>query len=257
LSHLLSSLSFSSSTLPSPKNTKLSHPSLSLHPMIKSEQQVQHTLSTAYTAYCIIPTPTVSRFQPISLLSPDHVVLNSLHSHHSEITNEQSLSTRCTVHRPPPSPPPILLDHSLPVHLQTRWITPSKCVSKLAGSHPRSVSPNSLDQGLQVHTIVASKCISKFALSQPPSVSPNSLDYSLQVHSITAFQVHLQTCMITASECISKLARSQPPSLSANSLDYGLEVYTISASKFISKFALSQPPSVSVNSHNHGLGVHR
>jgi len=34
--HLLSSLSFSSSTLPSPKNTKLSHRSLSLHAMIRS-----------------------------------------------------------------------------------------------------------------------------------------------------------------------------------------------------------------------------
>jgi len=34
--HLLPSLSFLSSTLPSPKNTKLSHPSLSLHAMIMS-----------------------------------------------------------------------------------------------------------------------------------------------------------------------------------------------------------------------------
>jgi len=34
--HLLSSLSFLSSTLPSPKNTKLSHRSLSLHAMMKS-----------------------------------------------------------------------------------------------------------------------------------------------------------------------------------------------------------------------------
>ena len=42
--HLLSSLSFSSSTLPSPKNTKLSHPSLSLHAMIKSQHRIQHTL---------------------------------------------------------------------------------------------------------------------------------------------------------------------------------------------------------------------
>ena len=42
---LLSSLSFLSSTLPSPKNTKLSHPSLYLHAMIKSQHQVQHTPS--------------------------------------------------------------------------------------------------------------------------------------------------------------------------------------------------------------------
>jgi len=53
LPHLLSSLSFSSWTLPSPKNTKLSHPSLSLHAMIMSQHRVQHTLSTAYTEYSI------------------------------------------------------------------------------------------------------------------------------------------------------------------------------------------------------------
>jgi len=84
ISHPLSSLSFSSSTLPSPKNTKLSHPSLSLHAMIKSSHRVQHspstayteyiihrvqhTLSTAYTAYCIIPRSTVSHSQPFSSL---------------------------------------------------------------------------------------------------------------------------------------------------------------------------------------------
>jgi len=45
--HLFSSLSFSSSTVPSPKNTKLSHPSLSLHAIIKSSPQVQHPPSTS------------------------------------------------------------------------------------------------------------------------------------------------------------------------------------------------------------------
>jgi len=51
--HPLSSLSFSSSTLPSPKNMKLSHRSLSLHAMIKSQHRVQHTPSTAFTKYSI------------------------------------------------------------------------------------------------------------------------------------------------------------------------------------------------------------
>ena len=47
------SLSCSSTTQPSSENTKLSHPSLSLHDMIMSWHQVQHTPSTAYTEYSI------------------------------------------------------------------------------------------------------------------------------------------------------------------------------------------------------------
>ena len=53
-----------------------------------SIHRVQHTLSTAFTAYYIIPRPSVSRSQPVSHLSADHVVLNSLHSHNYELTNE-------------------------------------------------------------------------------------------------------------------------------------------------------------------------
>jgi len=93
----LLSLSFSSSTIPSPNNTNLSHPVLSLHAMIKSWHEVQRTPSTAfteysirrvlpilsgkYTAYCIIPRSTVSRFQPVSHLLANHVGLSSLYSH--------------------------------------------------------------------------------------------------------------------------------------------------------------------------------
>jgi hypothetical protein len=115
----LSSLSFLSSILPSPKNTKLSHRTLSLHAMIKNEHRVQHTpstacteysihrvqhsLSTAYTAYsihrvmhsprtaytpyCIIPRSTVSCSQPVSSLGRPFV-LNSQHSCNYELTNE-------------------------------------------------------------------------------------------------------------------------------------------------------------------------
>jgi len=43
------SRSVSSTTLPSSQNTKLSHPSLSLHAMIMSLHWVQYTLSAAYT----------------------------------------------------------------------------------------------------------------------------------------------------------------------------------------------------------------
>jgi len=76
MAHLLSSLSYLSSTQPSPKNTMSSHPSLSLHAMITSEYWVQHTPSTAYTmystlgnadhAYPIIPRSTVSRSRLVS-----------------------------------------------------------------------------------------------------------------------------------------------------------------------------------------------
>ena len=95
----------------------------------------------------------------------------------------------------------------LQVLVHTRSITASKCISKLARSHPPSASPNSLDPGLQlhlcVHSIPFSKYISKLAQSRPPSVSPNMLDYCLQVH--------LQSCSITASEYITEFTRSSFP----------------------------------------------
>ena len=51
--HLLSSLCFLSSTLPSPKNKKLSYPSLFHQVIIMSKYRVQHTPSTVYSQYCI------------------------------------------------------------------------------------------------------------------------------------------------------------------------------------------------------------
>ena len=57
-----------------------------------SIHRVQHTPCTAYTEYCIHhvinPRSTVSRSLPVSHLSADHVVLNSLHSHNYKLTNE-------------------------------------------------------------------------------------------------------------------------------------------------------------------------
>jgi len=49
---------------------------------------VLHTPRTAYTGYCIISKSTVSRSQPLSHLSADHGVLNSLHSHNHEVTKD-------------------------------------------------------------------------------------------------------------------------------------------------------------------------
>jgi len=141
--------------------------------------------------YCINPRLTVSCSQPVSHLSADHVVLNPLHSHNHELTNELSPSSRrasLPIYR-------LQIDH-LQVLLQSRSITASKCISKLARLRPPSVSPSSLDYGLQVCTITASMCISKLARSQSPSVSLNSHDYGLQVN--------LQTRSITASKYIIK-----------------------------------------------------
>ena len=103
--HLLPSLCFSYSSLPSPKNSKLNHYCLSLHAMIESSHQVQHIRHTAYAEYsihwlqhtlattaytvcCIIPRSTVPYSRPVSHLSADHVVFISLTSHTHELINE-------------------------------------------------------------------------------------------------------------------------------------------------------------------------
>jgi len=88
---------------------------------------------------------------------------------------ESQLPSRLPPNRPPLSTPPISLDHSLQVHLQTRSVTASECISKLDRSRPPSASPNSLDHGLKVHHWVnstsASKFISQFIRSPSPSAS--------------------------------------------------------------------------------------
>ena len=75
---------------------------------------------------------------------------------------ESQLPSRLPPNRPLPSTPPISLDHSLQVHLQSRSITASQCMSEF--------------------TIMASKCISKLARSPPPSSSLHSLDHGCHVH---------------------------------------------------------------------------
>jgi len=171
--------------------------------------------------------------------------------------------------------------------VQYHSITASLCISKLAQSGRRSASPNLLDHGLQVHlqsrSIMASKCISRLALLWLASLhdqclqsgSPNSLDYGLQVRTIMvcrctcpnsldhSLQVHLQTLSITASSCIFKLSRLWSASshdhglesASPNSLDYGLHVCTIMATKCISKLARSLSRSASLSTPDHGLQV--
>jgi len=163
--------------------------------------------------------------------------------------------------RSPPSTPPISIDHGLQVHLQTRSITASKCISELH------------DHGLQMHLqtrsiaaskcisefslITASKCISEFTRSRPPSASPNSLDHGLQVPLWVTWsrprnaspnsldlglqvhlcvtrspnsldhdlQVHLWVQLDLGLQVDLWVSRSRPPNASPNSLDLGLQAH--------------------------------
>jgi len=112
------------------------------------------------------------------------------------------------------------LNLSLQVHLQTRSIATSKCISKLDRPRPASWQ----DDGLRL-----------------PSACRNSHGHPLRVHlptrSITASNCISSVHSITASKWISKLAQSPPPSASPN-LDR------------------SQPRSASLSSLHPGLELH-
>jgi len=126
----------------------------------------------------------------------------------------------------PPSESPNSLNHSLQVYLQTcsivackfaqswpasayiqtRSITASKSISRLAWAWPSSVHYHAF----QVH-------ITKPARSRLPSASPN-----IAVHRL---QVHLQIWLITASKCFSKVTRSRPGSIYLSSLDFHFQAH--------------------------------
>jgi len=107
--------SFLSTTQPSSQNTKLHHPSLSLHVMIMSWYRVQHTPSTAYTEYRIYRvqhTPSTacsgySIFQVEHL--PKSVFLPFIHMIASWPLNEASVS----------GVPSYMIDHHQPVLLES------------------------------------------------------------------------------------------------------------------------------------------
>jgi hypothetical protein len=113
----------------------------------------------------------------------------------SQLTEEYNVSARSAIHRLALSTRPNSLDYGLQVHLQTHFITASKCISNPARLDP----PSTQNLGLPVHlhsiSIAISECISQFTQSRPPSVCSNTVNYRLQLH--------LQTHSITASECIS------------------------------------------------------
>jgi len=111
--------SFSSTTLTSLQNTKLSYPSLSLHVMIMSWHRIRHTPNTAYTEYSIHRVQHTPSIQDCS---------SSLHSHDYQLTPECSFSfRRASLHdRPPSSSSPcelkgnVTLSHSHSCEL-TNW----------------------------------------------------------------------------------------------------------------------------------------
>jgi len=148
------------------------------------------------------------------------------------------LSTWQAVYRPPPSTPPISLDHGFQVHLQTRSLSASKVRMIMAF---QCNAPDFVDHGLQMHlqtrSITAYKFISKLVRLRPPSA-------------------YLQTCSITDSQCISQLTQSRPPSASRNLLNHGLQVRTILASKRISKRSRTRSLSESLSSFDYGLNVY-
>ena len=159
---------------------------------------------------------------------------------------------------------PNMLDYTL----QICTITASMCISTLAQSRPRSVSPRLHDCCLQVRTIICSKFIS-------PNLVDDGLQLYLPTHPIMAtkhpskfpglqppsshnhgLQLHLETCMKTILEFISKSTWSWPPSVSPNTLDYYFQVYIQTRStttpECISAFtrlSLSGNPWISLKHH--------
>jgi hypothetical protein len=188
LSHLISSLLFSCSILPLPRNTKSSHFFLSIHPMITrltlySTHQVQHTLCTAYSVYCIIQNIDCLPL-PASLSSsgrPWCIQFFTFPQLRVYPWIESKLSLRLPREHPPSDWMPlctalISLDYNDHVHLETCLIIASKCISILTQLRSPSLfdhrhatsSRNLLDHRIWMHLytrlIIAS------------NVSQNSLD---------------------------------------------------------------------------------
>jgi len=179
ISPISSDLSLLCSTLPSPKNTKFSHPSLSLHVVIMSKHRVQYH-----------PKIDILR---LAASSPSLGGCCTQLSTFFTITSWPMIRVSATVMPPSQS-------------------TASKSSSNLAQWWPQSASLSSLDLCLQVHvqthSITASQWIYIPDRSQPPSASLSLLDLGPQLH--------LQTRSITASKFISEFTQSLSPIASTN-----------------------------------------
>jgi len=166
-----------------------------------SIHRVQHTPSTAYTEDCIhwvLHLSTIHRLPiPASFASLGKPYWTQI-SKFPWLPGKKWIESQLLSHLPPDLPPAdrpppctasISIDQGLQVHLQSRSITTSKFISKLAQSRPPSASPNWLYHQLQVDLCVTqSRC---------PSASPMSLEHGLQC--ISEFN------LISACKCISEL----------------------------------------------------
>ena len=188
---LLSFISVSSSTLPSPKNMKLSHPSLLLHAMIMSWHHVQHTPSTASSYDQLFPAP--SQFLNSQCMYSTLYIPTITSWPINRVSAPVAPPFQSTASK---YSPPISIDHALQGYLPTHSFTASKLITEFTQSQPLCASPNSLDPSLQVHPWVPSipgyMCISNLAWSWLPSAPLSSLALSLQVlpqsHSIMVSQ---------------------------------------------------------------------
>jgi len=185
---------------PSPKTMQLSHPSRSLHAMIMSKYQVQHTPSTTSSHDWLTPAASQSLLSELSMYILLH---NSIHFQNAVITNKQSHNSRSTFH----------LSHSLKIHhccvlLPSHTIVASSVLLNALDHALWSVSLSSCDHSLQVHlytrSITGLECISKLAWSWHPRVSPSLLNLSLQMY--------LQSSSIMALKYISQFTWSWPQS---------------------------------------------
>jgi hypothetical protein len=91
----------------------------------------------------------------------------------------------------PSSASPNSLDHGLQMHLQTRSISASKCISELHDLQTRSITTSKCIS--EFNWISACMCVSKLARSRPPSTSP--------VHTITASKFISKFSQSRVSRC--------------------------------------------------------
>ena len=152
------SLTFLCPTLPSPKNPRLSHPSLSLHAIIMSKHRVQHTPSTASSQDRQSPAPSqflISRWMLYSTLYIPTSTSKPMNRVSAAVTPPSKLIAinNCSnlARSLPASASPHLLGQRPRVHFQSRSITASKCITELTGSRPESPSLSSFDLRVQVH----------------------------------------------------------------------------------------------------------
>jgi len=132
---------------------------------------VLYSPSTAYTEYCthgvlhtlhncIIPRLNVSRTQPVSHLSAEHILLNSLHSHNYMLTNAESVSSCCAF-----LPNYRHQIDAVQVFLHSCTMMASKSIFRLPRLRPSSSHDHGLQFDLQTRSITAFN----FGQSWPPS----------------------------------------------------------------------------------------